>query len=241
MEKYIEKYINNNKDFTTQEFYETVLINNPNIKESTFYRILNSMCNEGYISRVSRGHYTSSIKEKYTYELSSSMEDIIFYIQKEYPLVDYQVWELYQLNEFVNHQISKNTIFVEVEPMLCESVFNLLFKKYRYVLYNPTIDEYYKYMGEDTIVVRKLISEAPIADSKGKQAILEKILVDLFEKGLLGNMIERAEYPNILEAAFDRYNINQSKLFRYARRRGLEKSIKQFINRYTNVKLEANK
>lgn len=38
-----------------------------------------------------------------------------------YPLVDFQMWELIQFNEFVNHQISKNLIVEEVEIMLDET------------------------------------------------------------------------------------------------------------------------
>ena len=46
------------------------------------------------------------------------------------------------MNEFVNHQIARNTIIVDVENMLDDTIFNLLFDKYSHVLYSPSSDEY---------------------------------------------------------------------------------------------------
>ena len=142
------------------------------------------------------------------------------------------------MNEFVNHLIAKNTVFIEVESMLEESVFNLLFDHYPHVLLSPGVNEYYKYAGEETIVVRKLISEAPSCYGEYRQSPLEKILVDLFSRGLSGSIISRSEYPAIFEDSFKKYNINKAKLFRYARRRGVEQTIIDFIREKTDISLE---
>ena len=47
-------------------------------------------------------------KREYFYAYSKEMQDIVDMIKEEYPLVDFQVWEFVQLNEFVIHQIGKN-------------------------------------------------------------------------------------------------------------------------------------
>ena len=70
------------------------------------------------------------------------------------------------------------------------------------------------------------------------QSSLEKILVDLFGRGLSGSIISRSEYPAIFEDSFKKYNINKAKLFRYARRRGVEQAIRDFIREKTNIILE---
>ncbi len=116
------------------------------------------------------------------------------------------------MNEFVNHQLARNTIFIEVENRLDESVFNLLFEKYPHVLHNPNIDEYYKYAGE--------------------------LLVDLFGRGISGAIISRSEYRAIYEDSFKKYNINLAKMFRYARRRGIEQRIRNYICEETSITLE---
>ena len=190
---------------------------------------------------MGKGRFVHSARKDYSYELSETAKDIVALIRENYPLVDFQVWELYQMNEFVNHLLAKNTIFIEVENMLDESIFNLLFDRYPHVLHNPSLDEYYKYAGDETIIVRKLISEAPPPFGQYRQASLEKLLVDLFGRGISGSILSRSEYRAIYEDAFQKYNINQGKMFRYARRRGIEKAIRDFIHEETRIVLEDDK
>lgn len=216
-------------------------IETPGIGRATIFHILKTLCDNNEITRTHKGHFDVAGKKDYFYEPSDMAKEISSEIHAEYPLVDFQMWELFQMNEFSNHLLAKNTIFVEVENMLDESIFNLLFEKYPHVLHNPDMDEYYKYAGKETIVVRKLISEAPPSFSDYRQASLEKILVDLFGRGISGSIISRSEYQAIYEDSFDKYNINQARLFRYARRRGIEKTILDFIHNETCIILEADK
>ena len=241
MEANIQDFLIENPSFTTGDFAEMLKKESPDIGRSTVFRLLNYLCEMGAITRTCKGHFDVSNKRIYNYELSETAKNISVCIQEQFPLVVFQVWELYQMNEFVNHLLSRNTIFVEVENMLDESIFNLLFDKYPHVLYNAGTDEYYKYAGDETIVVRKLISEAPSGVGQYKQASLEKILVDLFGRGLSGSIISRSEYQAIYEDSFKKYVINQPKMFRYARRRGIEKNIVDFIHDKTNIALENNK
>ncbi len=214
----------------------------PGIGRSTIYHILKTLCDESIVSRTSRGRFRySMVKRDYAYELSDTAKSISSMIAAAYPLVEYQIWELFQMNEFVNHLMARNTIFVEVESPLDESIFQMLFEKYPHVLHNPTLDEYYKYAGDETIIVRKLISEAPPSFGSFRQASLEKILVDLFGRGLSGSIIARSEYKAIYEDSFQRYNINQAKLFRYARRRGIEQTIRDYIRDNTTITLETDR
>ncbi len=237
MKSTIEDFIASHPSFTTKEFTNTVYIEAPNTGRSTIYHMLKLLCESGKIIRIQRGLFSIAQKKDYSYDLSDRAKEISSTIQKQYPLVDFQVWELYQMNEFVNHQLAKNVIFVEVESMLDESIFNLFFKKYPHVLFSPNEDEYYKYSGNETIIIEKLISEAPPCFGKDKQASLEKILVDIFGRSISGRIISRSEYPSIYEDSFNKYNINQAKMFRYARRRGIDQKIKKYICEETTVRL----
>ncbi len=241
MDTTIKSFIETHPSFTTGEFANEIRIKTPNIGRSTIYQKLKILCESGEIIRTHRGHYAVSKKKCYSYNLSDTAKNISTMIQAKYPLVDFQIWELYQMNEFINHQMAKNTILVDVENMLDESIFNLLFKAYPHVLLNPGVDEYYKYTGDETIVVRKLISEAPPSYGEYRQAPLEKVLVDLFGRGIIGFLISHSEYRSIYEDAFQKYNINLSKLFRYARRRGIEEPIRKYICEETDIKLEDEK
>ena len=238
METATKNFIAAHPSFTTGEFADALRIKAPNIGRSTIYHKLKLLCESGEITRTSKGHFAVSRKKNYSYDLSETAKAVSSAVQEQYPLVDFQIWELYQMNEFVNHQMAKNTIFVEVENMLDESVFNQLFETFPHVLLNPSTNEYYKYAGVETIVVRRLISEAPPGFGKYRQVSLEKLLVDLFGRGITGIIISRSEYRAIYEDAFQKYNINQAKLFRYARRRGIEKQIQEYILKETNITLE---
>lgn len=241
MDAVIKNYIETHLTFTTGEFAEMLRAETPTIGRSTVYDILNRLCLSGELSRIGRGIYTSNVKNEYSYELSETAQNISSSIKQEYPLVDFQVWELYQMNEFVNHIISRNTIFIDVENILDETVFNLLFANYPHVLHCPDESEYYKYSGDETIVVQKLISEAPSCCGEHHQAVLEKILVDLFSHSITGKIITNSEYRSIYEDSFMKYKINLPRLFRYARRRGVERTIKEFILNETNIALEGYK
>ena len=240
-ENTVKDFIKANPSFTTKDFTAGIRTASPTIARSTIYQMLKVLCDSGEITRTSKGHFDVSAKKDYEYDLSDTAKDISITICDQYPLVEFQIWELYQMNEFVNHQLAKNTIFVEVENMLDESIFNMLFEKYPHVLLNPDIDEYYKYAGDETIVVKKLISEAPPCYGQYKQATLEKLLVDLLGRGITGDIISRSEYRAIYEDSFKKYNINRAKMFRYARRRGIENTIKDFLSAETNISLEDNR
>jgi hypothetical protein len=235
----VNQFLAAHSSFTTAEFMEMLRGENPDIGRSTVYYLLKKLSDGKQITKIGRGHYTVTEKKNYAYELSQTAKDISALVQSEFPLVEYQIWELYQLNEFVNHQLSRNTIFVEVESMQDESVFNRLFELYPHVLLNPDIDEYYRYAGEETVVVQKLISESPPPYGGFRQAALEKLLVDLFSKSLTGSLISKSEYRAIYEDCFRKYRINQTKLLRYARRRKVEQSILDYIRDRTEITLEA--
>ena len=234
----VNDYIINHPEFSTEEFFLTLQCENPDIGRSTVYKILKNLCEQNRISRAGRGRYISSKKKNYDYPLSETAKTISSLIREQYPLVKFQIWELYQMNEFINHQIAHNTIIVDVENMLDDTIFNLLFEKYPHVLLSPSANEYYKYVGNETIVVKKLISEAPAPINEFCLAPLEKILVDLFGKGISGTLIPRSEYKAIFEDSFKRYSINTALLFRYARRRGNAEQICRFIHENTNIVLE---
>lgn len=224
-----------------QQFRDAVRRVNPTYADGSINWLLSKLRNEKKIVVVGRGKYkrVSSLRHKkmYTYGHSAEYLSVEKSIIKKYPLVEFQMWELIQLNEFVNHQIAKNLLIVEVENMLTDTVFDMLHDEFPHVLFCPTLDFYYRHKGnEDTIVVLKLISEAP-KPIEAHSCVLEKLLVDLYVKKFTGNLIERSEYKTIFEDSFEKYQIDESKLFRYARRRNIEKDIKTFICEQTDIVL----
>ena len=54
---------------------------------------------------------------------------------------------------------------------------------------------------------------------------------------MIGGSISEGEYATIFEDSFRKYAVDKSCMFRYARRRGAEKKIKEFIRNRTAVTL----
>ena len=240
--KQIIEYFPENQSFTKQQFVAAVREENAYYADSSISWLLAELKKENKIISVGKGRYvrTSSRTEKreYRYLHQKDYMEVESMIAKEFPLVEFQMWELYQMNEFVNHLFGKNTIFVEVENMCEDVVFECLRNRFADVLFCPNKEMYYKLRkGDGTIVVQKLISETP-GSIEGHSAPIEKILVDLFSGKLTGKLISKSEYRDIYEEAFDRYDIDEQKMFRYARRRNLETKIKKFIQEETDIQLK---
>ena len=121
---------------------------------------------------------------------------------------------------------------------MCISAFERLKKEYEgNILINPTEEDFFNYRREDMIVVRNLLTESP----KGKNEVwhtgLEKLLVDIFSEKLIKAMFSESEYPVIYETAFNSYVVDESQMFRYAKRRKSADKIKKFIQEETDAKL----
>ena len=89
------------------------------------------------------------------------------------------------------------------------------------------------------VIVKSLVSEAPIQESDGIMTItLEKVLVDLFCDGKLFSAYQGNERSIIFKNAFKEYTINQNKLMRYARRRGQKDSIRAYLDELGLLRIE---
>ena len=93
------------------------------------------------------------------------------------------------------------------------------------------------YRQDDAIIVEPLLTESPRSSQGPWQTGLEKLLVDLLTDKYLRSSISESEYPLIYETAFERYTVDERKLFRYARRRNAAQKIRQLIKDKTSIEL----
>ncbi|MBQ0032202.1 MAG: hypothetical protein KBT68_05320 [bacterium] len=148
------------------------------------------------------------------------------------------VFEIRQLNEFVNHLYGQNVIFVSVADHAADFVFSDLQEVHvGKILLRPSADEFYRYQMDGTVVLLDMPTEAPGCSRSRWQCGIEKWLVDLFAEPLLKNMVSPSELPNVLNGGFEKYAVNESALFRYAKRRGVDSDIRAFIEGKTTVEL----
>lgn len=211
-------------------------------RDTLFRNLLEKLLEEGSIVRVGRNRYQkfSTDMEKLIYrnQYSEDAQKLICEMTEKFPLVDYRIWELNWLNEFWNHQIAQSKIFLEVENVGCEFVYTELCEKHPgKILLRPNENELYRYGGQNTIIVDRLISEAPKGSPHPYNTPLEKIVVDLFASRNLKSMVHTGEYAKAISDMFEKYQIDQVKLFRYAKRRNRKQEIYHFLKDETQVEV----
>jgi hypothetical protein len=199
--------------------------------ESITNHMITRMLAAGDIARIGRNRYCVSNSQKaYHFSHSEFAVSVANEIVKAHLYLDFRIFELVQLNEFVNHQIAHNIVFVSVEGELEEDVFNTLWERHKgSVLLKPDADELFRYLTEDIVVIGKLPTESPKGIDVFWDTRLEKMLVDIAVDKLLRKVVYSGEYPAIYQGGFSKYAIDKNVMFRYARRRGALGKYKEFL------------
>ena len=150
------------KSFSRKDFINAMMACY-NMTEAQIVYDLQKRVKEGTLLRTGWGQYALQEKKiSYTSQYSKAALQVVSTITALYENLDFQVFELVQLNTFMNHLFAHNTIFVYVENDLVTYVFDTLWKTYPgRVLLKPSLDEYYRYLQDDEIIVSKLPSQSP--------------------------------------------------------------------------------
>lgn len=231
----------NGKDrFSRKELLESFRLGGYALSDAAFYKKIEELVREGDIVRVGRNVYRIPADNVLTYEhtYSELAQEIASTVSEQYPYLAFSIFELVQLNDFVNHQIAHNVIYLSVEAEVIDFVFDTLKEAYPgKVLVNPTVELYHQYWTDNMIVLGKLTTEAPKGQRVAWHTRLEKMLVDLLSEPLIMASVGESEYPTIYQDAFTRYAIDEKALFRYANRRKVEKKILKLIKEKTDIRL----
>ncbi|MDO4324593.1 MAG: hypothetical protein Q4E24_00945 [bacterium] len=185
--------------------------------------------------------------QQYQYTYSRFAEEVAARIKEHHPYVEFNVFELLQLNEFLTNPILCNIIFISAKSDLGDFLFHTLNAVYPgKVLLHPTPQMLYQYYSENLLVIEKRISEAPTGKTAHWHTRLEKLLVDVRTDRLLLPLLremgwEEYQWVNLYEKAFGTYGVDESCLFRYAKRRAAESKIREFIEKETKIQLRLPK
>lgn len=228
--------------FTREDLYEFYRYFEPDLKEGTFGWRIYDLKNKNIIRSIKRGLYVISYKPRYKPNISTELIKLAKQITDTFKDTKHCIWETEWLNEFSQHQASKRIILIEIEKDFIESLY--------YELKDSSINEIYLnpddkvidfYIAESNypVVIKNLITRSPIIRKienrvKVYTPLLEKILVDLFVEEKLFYYLQGSELIHIYENTISNYAINFTKLFSYAKRRGREQDIKQFLTNHMN-------
>lgn len=223
----IEKSLKPGVEMTRQDICNIAKSVDDTFRETLLRNLLARLVPDGSVTRTGRGHYTyyckrvekQNTKKVYSGMYSERAENLVNDVAERFPLLPFQVWELRWLNEFLNHLVAENIIFLDVEKEGCEFVFEELRDKYDgELLLKPTVEQVYRYGKDGTIVIGRLITETPKGDKRGSVP-LEKIMVELEANKILRSLISVGEVPQVINDMYDKYLVDDAKLLRYARRR----------------------
>ena len=222
--------------FNRSDLHLIMALNNVKTTDNIVNHMIKRMIDNRDIIRIGRNQYKlSGFKKIYQFPHSEQVILLADEIIKAHPFLDFRLFELIQINEFVNHQVANNIIFLFVEGGLETDVFNTLFENHRgSILLKPSIEELYRYMTDDIIVIEKLPSESPKGINAFWDTRLEKMLVDIVVDKILSKVVYKGEYQVIFHDAVEKYAIDKNVIVRYLRRRGAYEKFLKFISEEVN-------
>ena len=225
-------YFEEGKSLSRERLMKAILSDFPYWKESTINVYLSKLKKRGIIKNPSRGVYSLENRETFHPKIDASLLKIYKKIQREYPYINFCVWNTKWLSDVMRHQPFKQYQIIEIEKDAAEQVFNKLNETIKNVFLNPNAEifERYIYNVEDAVIIKLLVSEAPL-DKVNKVTIptLEKLLVDmLIDIDIFG--AQQGEIEFIYNRAFSEYQLNINKMKRYALRRNRENKVEELIN-----------
>lgn len=234
----LRQHFRNKTVFETQDilaFYEQT--ENSTSPATLNWRVY-SLVQEGILQRIGRGKFILGEERKYIPEISSALKSIFKRLKTEFPYVNICIWNTSSLNELMQHQPNQFFTLVETDKDTTNSMFYFLREIKKAVFIEPTSDilERYVVNEKEIFIIKPLISEAPTQNINGVETLtVEKMLVDIFCDEVIFFAQQGSELRTIFKNAFEKYTINQSKMLRYADRRGKKEELNQYVKSVSNL------
>lgn len=232
----IEETFENKKVFTRVDLIDLYKRYEPEIKDSTVAWRIFELKQKQIIRDVGKGLY-ELVQGKKAFQPAIEAKHKALYTKviQQFDQVSFCLWSTSWLNEFSVHQSGKPLLILETDPFVKESVFYFVKEELnKNIFLDPSRDTFDLYVvgARDPILLTKLITKAPIQSVNGVNiSRLEKILVDVFVAPDYFPAFQGHELAYIFHRAYTNYMINFSTIFHYARRRGAEENLKEFLRK----------
>ncbi len=205
----------------------------PALPDSSLRWAIDGMIKGGFLKKRGYDEYivgNSPELPEYQPVYSNAAQKLIDWLSEAYPYVSFTLFETVLMNDFLNHLVAQNTIFIQAEKESGIFLFRFLQEqRYADLLYKPSKKDFSLYWARDCVVVTDLISEAPIREDAPHSICLEKLLVDMIADRLISTTYSKAEYADVLRLARSQYRLDKAKMLRYARRRNKGAELKKYL------------
>ena len=166
----------------------------------------------------------------YSPVLSAMASQVLGEMSKKYGRMNYTLFELNWLNDFLNHLLGRNALFIMVERLYAPFVFEFLSERHGSgVLLDPSVEDFFRYANDHMLFVVRKPSQGPVNRLMPHVAPPEQWLADILADERMSASFEGAELPQIFSAFTNRYAVNRSALFRYAQRRGVDERVRNLL------------
>lgn len=229
-------YARTHQEFTRREMLSSFRESKLAFSTATVTSGLSALVETGVLRKVKRGVFAinDTIKQPFVPLFDDEMQELETTIRNRFRFIRFCVWSSSDIKRFSHYVVNMDVIFVDVERVAMESVFTFLLNENidRQVYLNPSTDDYSYYIyGKPTIVVRPLVSEAPLIGyaNDSNRVSLEKLLVDIVTDDdfiFLHDYESLRFYRNAIDACI----FNETKLLRYATRRGCRVKVKNILD-----------
>ncbi len=233
----IMDYAKSHGPFTKREIAE-YLSRKESMTEPSLSWYLSALTQQQLLTRVGRGVY--ALTEKNIFSPTPSQKVVALYdtLRKQLPFAHFCLYEGSVIAPLMHHLSPNHVTYVETEREATEIVFNLLKEDGKTVYISPTKDYIYHYvdMEAEAYFVKPMVTESPLQTIDGIPSLtIEKLLVDI-RKDADFFFLQGEESDYILENAYSLYHINESRLLRYASRRGIKEEIQSEINKLKGIR-----
>lgn len=226
----IMNFANKHPQFGLQDMY-AYLGTKSSINRQTVSWHLTKLTESGLLYRIGQGKYIKQSKQQFAIEPTDNQLIINEKLKQHWKLAHFCIYDGSIINPLLHHLAANNITYIETERDAVSVVFNYLRDNGQKAYLRPSRDLITNYidLSQPAIFVKPLITESPMTERDGiLLPTLEKILVDI-QKDKDFFYLQETEGINIIRNAFSLYNINESRLLRYAGRRGIREEIEGII------------
>ncbi len=222
--------------FTTAAITRRAQELDPGINLDSLAVYLSGATANGLVHDAGRGWY-SRLSEPVPLD-AKPVAKLIRAVEKAFPLLDFTVWSTAQINPWMHHLLAQPVTFLYAPADTLESVGDTLREQGWEVAVNPAPSAGPKAVrpGEKMVVLRPALSKQPPGD--GRQATIEKILVDLISEAPRLSLMDASEAQGVATAILNQFLVQIAVLQRYADSRAVKiKEIEAINQRQTDASI----
>lgn len=214
--------------FTTDAIKQRAHQLDPEINLDSLAVYLSESTAAGLIHDAGRGWY-SRLSKRVPLD-AKPVAKLIRAVEKAFPLLDFTVWSTAQINPWMHHLLAQPVAFLHADPDTLEPVGDTLRAQGWEVAVNPTPSAGPKAVrpGEKMVVLRPGMSKQPPGD--GRQATIEKILVDLIAEAPRLALMDASEAQGVATAVLNQFLVQIAVLQRYADSRAVNLAAVEAVN-----------